>query len=182
MLIPSLSVSEVITHTERRHLFQINHSSTVFDINRKTDTGSGSRPHCIYVIRLYPYFLSPLQLLRVKNAVKAHPSWVTMILPNRANNLSLNAKIIIRLFFFLLIPHSTKAGCPAVAKFRSPHEGIRQHHQSTVLWTCSVVLLNLRNSRRSLFSVTKENVSVQVKNTLTQLSINKWLSSTKRDL
>lgn len=140
MLIPSLSVSEVITHTERRHLFQINHSSTVLDINRKTDTGSGSRPHCIYVIRLYPYFLSPLQLLRVKNAVKAHPSWVTMILPNRANNLSLNAKIIIRLFFFSANPSFYKgwmSRCSQIQVTTWRHKTASSIHSTMDLQCCS---------------------------------------------
>lgn len=131
MLIPSLSASAVITHTERRHLFQINCSSTVLNINRKTDTRRGSTPRCIYIIKFYSYFLSTLQLVRVKNSVKAHPSWVTVILLNRANNLSLNAKTIIRLPP-APIPHSIKARFPAVAKFRRPQESTGRHHWSRV--------------------------------------------------
>lgn len=74
MLLPSLSASAVIMHMERRYLFQINRSGTVLNINRKTDTRSGSTPRRIYIIKFYSYFLPTLQLRRVKNAVKAHPS------------------------------------------------------------------------------------------------------------
>lgn len=107
MLIPPVSASAGITHTERRHLLPIKHSSIVLNINRKMDTHSGSTPRRIYFIQFYSYFLSTLQLLRVKNTVKSTSFLTNHDLAQQSKQSLFKCKTHYKAIFFL-IPHPIK--------------------------------------------------------------------------